>query len=133
MWRIPVSTLESCSRKIAELTELLKQESKLLKEGRIDGLQDVINKKASGMADLEKLMQALDDNQNLMKLAPRIGTLKRMADENGTILKSVMNGLKSARERLKALQSQDAKVGAYSRSGSRIFISDDQFISEKRI
>ena len=128
-----MSTLENCSSKISELIDLLKQESKLLRDGRIDGLEDVFKKKAAGMADLEKLMRGLDENQNMARIAPQIGALKRRADENGTILKSVMNGLRSARERLKALQHQEAKVGAYNRSGSRLFISDDQYLSEKRV
>lgn len=128
-----MSTLENCSAKITELIDLLKQESKLLSDGRIDGLEDIFKRKAAGMADLERLMRSLDENQNMARIAPQIGALKRMADENGTILKSVMNGLRSARERLKALHNQDAKVGAYSRSGTRLFISDDQYMSEKRI
>lgn len=128
-----MSNLESCNAKILELIELLRQESKLLSDGRIDGLQDVFKRKAVGMAELEKLMKALDDNQNMAKIAPQIGALKRMADENGTILKSVMNGLRSARERLKALQHKEAKVGAYNRAGAKLFISDDQYFSEKRV
>ncbi len=128
-----MSTLANCNAKILELIDVLKQESKLLSQGRVDGLEDLYKAKAAGMASLETYMAALQDHQSVMQIAPQIQTLKKLANENGVILKSVMNGLRSAQERLKVLQYKEAKVGAYNRAGGGLFLSENQHLSEKRV
>ncbi len=128
-----MSTLVNCNVKISELIYVLKQETKLLSKGRIDGLEDIVLEKKQRMDELEVLTAKLDTRQNFIHIAPQMEKLKRLADENGIILKSVLNGLRSARERLQALQHQEAKVGAYNRSGNKLFISEDQVFSEKRV
>ncbi len=128
-----MSTLVNCNIKISELIYILKQETKLLSKGRIDGLEDIVLEKKQRMDELEVLTAKLDTRQNFIHIAPQMEKLKRLADENGIILKSVLNGLRSARERLQALQHQEAKVGAYNRSGNKLFISEDQVFSEKRV
>jgi flagellar biosynthesis/type III secretory pathway chaperone len=128
-----MSTLVNCNVKISELIYVLKKETKLLSKGRIDGLEDIVLEKQQRMDELEVLTEKLDTRQNFIHIAPQMEKLKRLADENGIILKSVLNGLRSARERLQALQHQEAKVGAYNRSGNKLFISEDQVFSEKRV
>ncbi len=128
-----MSNLASCSQKISELIELLNEESNLLKKGQLDGLQDIQKSKAKGVSDLEAMMSSLPPEDDIISIAPRIQTLKRLADENGAILKSVMNGLRSARERLKALQHNEAKVGAYNKVGAGLFLAEGQVFSEKRV
>ena len=128
-----MSTLVNCNVKISELIYILKEETKLLKKGRIDGLDDIVRQKIERMAELEVLTAALSSQENFIHIAPQMEKLKNLADENGVILKSVLNGLKAARKRLQALQYQEAKVGAYNRAGAGLFLSEDQVFSEKRV
>lgn len=128
-----MSTLVNCNVKISELIYILKQETKLLSKGRVEGLETLVRQKAERMAELEALTATLDSRQNFIHIAPQMEKLKRLAEENGIILKSVLNGLRSARERLLALQYQEAKVGAYNREGAGLFLSEDQVFSEKRV
>ena len=133
MERLIMSTLVNCNVKISELIYILKEETKLLKKGRIDGLEDIVRQKVERMAELEVLTATLSSRENFMHIAPQMEKLKNLADENGVILKSVLNGLKAARKRLQALQYQEAKVGAYNRAGAGLFLSEDQVFSEKRV
>ncbi len=128
-----MSTLVNCNVKISELIYILKEETKLLKKGRIDGLDDIVRQKIERMAELEVLTANLSSQESFIHIAPQMETLKKLADENGVILKSVLNGLKAARKRLQALQYQEAKVGAYNRAGAGLFLSEDQVFSEKRV
>jgi len=111
----------------------LNQETKLLKAGRLEGLEDILRQKTEHLSELETLTASLRTNQNMSLIAPQVAKLKRLADENGQILKGVLNGLKSARERLQTLQHQEAKVGAYNRAGTKLFLSEDQILSQKRV
>jgi len=125
--------LTNCNVKISELTYVLKEETKLLKTGRISGIEEIVERKKTLMVELEKLVTQIDKRDNFIYIAPQIESLKRLARENGIILKSVLNGLRSARERLKSLQNQEAKVGAYDRDGVELFLSEPQIFSEKRV
>jgi len=128
-----MSTLVNCNVKISELIYILKQETKLLSTGRVEGLEDIVRNKTERMAELEALTATLRTRENFSHIAPQMEKLKRLADENGLMLKSVLNGLRSARERLQTLQYQEAKVGAYNRVGVGLFLSEDQIYSEKRV
>ncbi|MDB2438716.1 hypothetical protein N9W89_08385 [Hellea sp.] len=128
-----MSTLVNCNVKISELINILKQETKLLSSGRVQGLEDIVRIKTERMAELEVLTATLQTRSNFSQIAPQIEKLKRLADENGLMLKSVLNGLRSARERLQAIQYQEAKVGAYNRAGTKLFLSENQVFSEKRV
>ena len=128
-----MSTLANCKIKISELIYILKQETQLLSRGRIDGIEEIVRQKTERMAELQALTAHLNASDNLVIIAPQMGKLKRLADENGIMLKSVLNGLRSARERLQALQSQQAQVGAYNRAGVGLYISEDNILSEKRV
>lgn len=126
-----MSTLVSCNVKITELIYILKNETRVLSTGRVEGLEDIVRQKSERIAELELLMFSLTSREDLKRIAPQIDKLKLLASENGLILKSVMNGLRSARQRLQALQHQESSVGAYDRSGTTLYISGGQTRSEK--
>lgn len=128
-----MSTLVNCNAKITELIYILKEETKLLRKGNIDGLDGIIALKAKGMTELDALSQDLQSANNFIHLAPQMKQLKRLAHENGILLKAVLNGLKSARERLQALQNHEAQVGAYNRDGASVVLSESQNLSEKHV
>lgn|GEM_PF-4619803 len=128
-----MTNLVNCNVKISQLIYILKQETKLLKSGRIDGLDEILREKADRMEELENMTAGLDSRENFIHIAPQMEKLKRLAAENGIMLKSVMAGLRAARERLLTLQYQESKVGAYDRAGSGLVLSEDQVFSEKRI
>ena len=96
-----MSTLASCSQKITELVELLDTESAALKKGQLTGLEDLQVSKAKGVADLEIMMSALPDHQNILSIAPQIQTLKRRADENGINIKQISKDITSEVEEAK--------------------------------
>lgn len=128
-----MSHLINCNVKISELIYVLKEETKLLNKGSITGLEDIVERKKTLMVELERLVAELDNRDNFIHIAPQVEKLKRLASENGIILKSVLNGLRSARARLKSLQHQEAKVGAYNRDGAGLYLSEHQIFSEKRV
>lgn len=128
-----MSTLENCKVKIAEITHLLNDESAMLSEGRLDGLEDVVSRKTSAMMALQSFLNQLNPNEDINLIRPQIINLQNRAKENGLILERVVTGVKSARERLRCLQYNDAKVGAYNRVGKKLFLSEDQIQSEKLI
>jgi len=128
-----VTNLVNCNVKISQLIYILKSETKLLKSGRIDGLDKILREKSERMKELETLTATLNSRQNFIHIAPQMEKLKRMAEENGIMLKSVMTGLRAARDRLLALQNQEAKIGAYDKAGTDLFLSEDQIFSEKRV
>jgi len=125
-----MSTLELCNTKITELLYILKQETKMLRSGRLNGLDEVVRRKTSALIELEGLVADLKGAALVNQLLPQMDRLQRIAEENGLMLRSVMNGVKSARERLRALQHQHANVGAYDRRGSKVFIGEDQINAE---
>lgn len=128
-----MSTLVNCNLKISELIAILKQEMTMLSKGRIDGLDDIVRQKRDGMAELVVLTAGLTSRESVANIAPQMKKLKRLADENGLMLKSVLNGLRSARKRLQALQNQQAQVGAYNRTGAALYLTEESILSEKKV
>ncbi|MEP6342138.1 MAG: hypothetical protein ABJ275_02400 [Maricaulaceae bacterium] len=128
-----MSTLVNCNLKISELIAILKQEMTMLSKGRIDGLDDIVRQKRDGMAELVMLTAGLTSSESVANIAPQMKKLKRLADENGLMLKSVLNGLRSARKRLQALQNQQAQVGAYNRTGGALYLTEESILSEKKV
>ena len=128
-----MSTLENCKAKIVEITNLLSNESAMLSEGRMTGLDIIVSSKAEAMSSLNGLLAQLSNEQETSVIIPQIQKLQKQAKDNGLILESVMRGVRSAQERLKALQYNDAKVGAYNKLGAKLYISEDQIQSEKLI
>ena len=85
------------------------------------------------MAELVALTAGLTTRESVANIAPQMQKLKRLADENGLMLKSVLNGLRSARQRLQALQNQQAQVGAYNRTGAALYLPEENILSEKKV
>jgi len=125
-----MSTLALCNTKIAELLYILRQETKMLKAGQLGAMDEVVRRKTASMVELERLVSDLGNTVNIKQVLPNMERLQRLAEENGLMLRSVMFGVKSARERLHALQHQEANVGAYDRRGSKVVIGEDQINSE---
>lgn len=128
-----MSTLVNCKVKVSELEALLDTETKLLKLGRLEKLVEISSDKLTAMSSLEASLASLSNQGEIEALTPRINDIRKQAKNNGIILKSVLNGVKAAGERLKSLRHSEAKVGAYNRAGSKLFLSENQIISEKRI
>lgn len=128
-----MSTLENCKAKITEITDLLHNESVMLSEGRMSDLDTIVSSKATAMASLNVLLGQLNNEQETSIIIPQIQRLQKLAKDNGLILESVMRGVRSAQERLKALQYNDAKVGAYNKAGVKLYLAEDQIQSEKLI
>ena len=128
-----MSTLVNCNLKISELIAILKQEMTMLSKGRIDGLEDIVREKSDCMAELDALTAGLTSRERVSNIAPQMQKLKRLADENGLMLQSVLNGLRSARKRLLALQNLKAQVGAYDRTGDAIYLPEENIHSEKKV
>ena len=128
-----MSTLVNCNLKISELIAILKQEMTMLSKGRIDGLEDIVREKSDCMAELDALTAGLTSRERVSNIAPQLQKLKRLADENGLMLQSVLNGLRSARKRLLALQNLKAQVGAYDRAGDALYLPEENIHSEKKV
>ncbi len=128
-----MSTLVNCNVKISQIIYILKTEAKLLSKGRLEGLEEIVLQKTERLAELERLMSDLKDREDINRVAPQIDKLRRLANENGIILKSVMNGLRSARQRLQALQHLESNIGAYDRKGSTLFLSGSHTRAEKKV
>ncbi|MGJ8562375.1 MAG: hypothetical protein ACSHXY_02375 [Alphaproteobacteria bacterium] len=128
-----MSTLENCKARISNMLGLLQEETALLNAGQLDGLVQMSARKVEAMSLLDVAMSEIASEYDRLVLEPRVEKIRRVASENGVVLKSVMNGVKSARDRLRSLQHSNAKIGAYNRAGTRLFLSEDQIFSEKRI
>jgi len=128
-----MSTLENCKAKITEITDLLYNESVMLSEGRMSELDTIVSRKSEAMSSLNALLGQLSNQQETSIIIPQIQKLQKLAKDNGLILESVMRGVRSAQDRLKAIQYNNAKVGAYNKAGAKLYISEDQIRSEKLI
>lgn len=128
-----MSTLENCKTKITEITDLLYNESVILSEGRMSELDNIVSDKAKAMTSLNVLLGQLNTETETSVIIPQIQKMQKLAKDNGLVLESVMRGVRSAQERLKALQYNEAKVGAYNKAGAKLYLSEDQIQSEKLI
>lgn len=128
-----MSSLVDCNKKISELIYVLKEETKLLRQGKLDGLDIILSQKSKATSELEALTSSLDTRQHVKYIMPQIEMLKRMADENSLMLMSVMNGLRAARERLQTLHQKHAQVGAYGQCGSKLHIVNDLVNIQKMV
>lgn len=128
-----MSDVKRCNAKIAEIIYLLKDENRLLKNGKFDAIEAITEKKRRGLQDLNILMSALGTDDTVKYIIPQMEELKRLSRTNGIILESVVNGLKAAQNRLMVMRNQTARVGAYDRRGSKLFLSEDTVSSEKTV
>jgi flagellar biosynthesis/type III secretory pathway chaperone len=128
-----MSTLVNCNVKITEIIYILKNEARVLSKGRLEGLEEIVLQKTTSLAELERLISNLKNQEDVNRVAPQIDKMRRLANENGVILKSVMNGLRSARERLQALQHLESNVGAYDREGSTLYLNGSHTRAEKKV
>ena len=128
-----MSTLTSCNAKISEIIYILKEESKMLKQGSFGELARILEHKNDKLAEFDVLVSNLNSKDNIEHIAPQIERLKRMATENGILLKAAFHGVKSAQERLKKMRTQDAQIGAYNKAGASIVLNENNNLSEKHV
>lgn len=128
-----MSTLTSCNSKISEIIYILKEESKLLKQGSFAELERILAQKNKALAEFEFLISTLNSKENLAYVAPQIEQLKRMANENGIVLKAAFHGVKAAQARLESLTTQATQVGAYSRTGDSLVLTENNNSAEKHV
>lgn len=128
-----MSNLTSCNSKISEIIYILKEESKLLKQGKFAEIERILVQKNKALADFEREVKTLDSTENLEHVAPQIEQLQRIANENGILLKAVFHGVKAAQARLDSLNTQDAQLGAYGRTGDSLVLTENNNSAEKRV
>jgi len=64
-------------------------------------------------------------------LGPRLARLKNLSMENGLLLRSITNGVKSVQQRILVLENREAQVGAYGRHGNALSFEEQATASEK--
>lgn len=137
---------EDCNREISDLILILKKEIKLLRAGNFQNIERTSKLKAEKTKSLAALMAALmakfdvinvsggiaDDNlqQYRQHLGPRLAQLKSLSIENGHLLRGVLNGVKSAGERIQALKNQTTNVGVYGRQGKALSFEEQAASNE---
>lgn len=128
-----MSTLTSCNAKITEIIYILKEESKLIKQGKFSDLAGIIAVKNTKISEFNALISTLNSSDNIEYIAPQIEVLKRLANENGILLKAASYGVKAAQDRLSKVQTQEAQLGAYDQSGASIVLNENNNLSEKHV
>lgn len=128
-----MSNLENCRAALDHIADTLQTETALLKEGRVDALPQISIRKADAMKSLDLAFSQLNTQDERLAVVSQVLQVKRLSQENGLILKSLVNGVKAAQARLESIKHSKAKVGTYNRNGRRLLLSEDQIISEKHI
>ncbi len=128
-----MTTLAECNSKISEIVYILKSEAKALRVGDLSGVEEYMTQKTQKLAELDALMKSLSGQPALRELAPQFAWLKQASTDNGLILKSVFNGMKSAHDRVAAIKNQGAEVGAYGRAGSNLYFHEEATMNEKTL
>lgn len=128
-----MATLVDCNSKISELFYVLKAEVKALRNGELHKFEDFIAQKTSGLKQLSELIGTLDEDDDVKALEPQLGRLHKLSVENGILLKSVFNGIKSANDRVQKIRTQSSQVGAYGRAGGGLYFHEDTTGREKSI
>ncbi len=128
-----MATLVDCNSKISELFYILKAEIKALRSGEVHKFEGFIEQKAIGLKQLNDMIGSLDPDEPLIDLAPQLDQLRKLSVENGVLLKSVFNGMKSARDRVQKIMTQSVQVGAYGRSGANLYFHEETASREKTI
>lgn len=120
-----MATLVDCNSKISELFYILKAEIKSLRSGEMHRFAEFTDQKTAGLKQLNELIVNLDASEAVKALEPQLGRLHKLCVENGILLKSVFNGIKSARDRVQKIRTQGAQVGAYGRSGGDLYFHEE--------
>ena len=127
--------LVDCNREISELMYVLKDEIKMLRHGNFQNITQLSPIKAERTkvlaATMASLYESVDRDSYRDHLAPRLAKLKSLAIENGLLLRGVLNGVRSARERIQALKTQTTKVGVYGRNGKALAFEEQPVSTER--
>jgi len=125
--------LENTKRTIEQLLYILSEETKQLKAGELRNLGVITTEKTRYTALLEAQINDLGQQAKNKVLGQQLAKLQRRTQENALILRSVINGVKSARVRLKNLKHKNANVGAYDQRGTGLVIGEDQITQQIKI
>lgn len=126
-----MATLAECNSKISELFYILKAEVKSLRKGEMHVFAGFAQEKGEKLKQLSLLMDALETPGLAKALEPQLTRLQRLSVENGIILKSVYNGIKSAHDRVQKIKNQNSQVGAYGRSGGNLYFQEQSAGNER--
>lgn len=119
-----MATLADCNSKISELFYVLKAELKSLRNGDMHLFGQFAAEKTEKLGQLNALVAELGEPTLLRALEPQFARLQKLSTENGVMLKSVYNGIKSAHDRVQKIKSQSAQVGAYGRAGGNLYFHE---------
>ena len=132
-----MTKLVECNRCVTILMSLIKQDLKDLRVGRYNRVVKANAVKtenllalSAALSDLEK--QEPSNYKVKAYLAPRLAKLQSLANENGLLLQSVFNGLKSAQQRVDQLQHAQAHLGVYGRQGQALHLAEGSLSQEKK-
>lgn len=120
-----MTKLVECNRCVTDLMLLFKRDIKDLRSGRYDRVVITNTLKSEHLSILVSTLQYLEDQdqpgfQIKAYLGPRLAELQSLATENGHLLRSVFNGLESARQRIAQLRHAQAHLGVYGRQGQAV-------------
>ena len=121
-----------CKEKIENLTAVIALENQLLRSGTFEELEETIQAKLSGTIDLETSMQGLTDPER-KELGTLLQKLNTLSQENGLLLKSIVNGAEAARNRLDNVRKQEAQIGAYGQNGQSLYLSGSGLLAQKTV
>ena len=128
-----MATLVDCNSKISELFYILKAEVKALRNGEYHRFEDFTMQKTIGLTQLNLMISQLDQPSAIKSLEPQLGRLHKLSIENGVLLKSVFNGIKSAQMRVDKIRNQGAQVGVYGRAGRDVYFHEEAVEREKSV
>ncbi|MEM9670129.1 MAG: hypothetical protein AAF950_14500 [Pseudomonadota bacterium] len=112
-------TLDTACR---DLKELLTEERNYLLRARLFDATNLAEKKAELLRVIQENLGRADQ-LNLSETTKRdLSEVKRIADENGTYLAALRNGVGSIVKRLRALDADDS-LGAYDQHGKGVRFS----------
>ncbi len=116
-----MANLARFNRIAVELKSLLKRETRLLRAGRYYEVENFAKEKAIKVKMLEKALADLQNSTDKKKLknylSPILAEIKLLVNENASLLKGALSGVRSARDKINSLQNKNTLVGAYGKKG----------------
>lgn len=102
-------------RRLTETRSLLETERRLLREGDVEGLARLNAQRDSALDGLLDIPEDfLNDHRR------EVEGVRRLAERNGRLLRSYLEGARQAAARVMELEAKSSEIGAYRADGSRL-------------
>lgn len=128
-----MSDLSGFRHSAQTLAALLEEENNCLLAGEYAPLRDIAERKMALVAEVERHVAEHQPGHDNAELAADMRLLKRLTEHNGALLKAAYNGSLSAQNRINAIASQRAEVGAYGMNGKTLVSSEAVTSREKTL